>query len=123
MTATIVIAEDEMIAALFLSQCIERMGHKVLWTAATGEEAAAKTIELAPDLVIMDLGLKGKMNGVEAAVAIHKKRNTPILFVSAYTLEEVCRHEELPEVFDYLSKPLDDQKLAVKINSILDAAN
>ncbi len=119
MGRSILIAEDEMIASLFLSHCVERMGHKVVWAASTGEEAVEKAASLNPDLVIMDLGLKGDMDGVEAASIINQQNHIPILFVSAYTLEEICRHDELPQVFDYLPKPLDDEKLATKIKSIL----
>lgn len=115
---SILIVEDEMIASLFLSHCVERMGHEVVWAASTGEEAVEKAASLDPDLVIMDLGLKGEMDGVEAASIIDRQKRIPILFVSAYTLEEICRHEDLPEVFDYLPKPLDDEKLAIKIRSI-----
>lgn len=116
----ILIVEDEMVSCLFLTHCVNRMGHRVVGTASSGERAIELAHALKPDLVIMDVGLKGEMNGAEAADAIYRLCYVPILFVSAYTHEEICRHSVLPEVFDYLPKPIDAGQLESKLRVMLE---
>ena len=117
---SILIVEDEMVSCLFLTHCVSRMGHRVAGTASTGEDAIEQAHSLRPDLVIMDVGLKGEMNGAQAADAIYRGRRVPILFVSAYTHEEICRHTDLPEIFDYLPKPIDARQLECKLRVMLE---
>lgn len=116
----ILIVEDEMVSCLFLTHCVNRMGHRVAGTASTGEEAITQADGLRPDLVIMDVGLKGEMNGAQAADVIYRSLQVPILFVSAYTHEEICRHTDLPEIFDYLPKPIDAGQLESKLLVMLE---
>jgi CheY-like chemotaxis protein len=118
MERSILIVEDEMVSCLFLSHCVKRMGHGVAGIASTGEDAIEQAMALAPDLVIMDVGLKGDMNGAQAADFIYRRRRIPILFVSAYTQEEICRYNELPEIFDYLPKPIDAGQLERKLTDM-----
>lgn len=117
---SILIVEDEMVSCLFLTHCVERMGHRVAGTASTGEDAIAQAITLSPDLVIMDVGLRGEMHGTQAADTIYRQRQVPILFVSAYTHEEICRRTDLPETFDYLPKPIDARQLESKLRVMLE---
>lgn len=116
----ILIVEDEMVSCLFLTHCVKNMGHRVAGTASTGENAIAQAGALRPDLVIMDVGLKGEINGAQAADAIYRRLQVPILFVSAYTHEEICRHTDLPEIFDYLPKPIDAGQLEAKLRVVLE---
>ena len=116
----ILIVEDEMVSCLFLTHCVRRMGLRVAGTASTGEEAIKQAGGLRPDLVIMDVGLKGEMNGAQAADVIYRRRQVPILFVSAYTHEEICRYTDLPEIFDYLPKPINAGQLESKLRVMLE---
>jgi len=109
-----------MVSCLFLTHCVKRMGHRVAGTASTGEAAIEKAFAVGPDLVIMDVGLKGEMNGVQAADVIYRRGRTPILFVSAYTREEICRHSSIPEHFDYLPKPIVAEQLESKLRGMLE---
>jgi CheY-like chemotaxis protein len=117
---SILIVEDEMVSCLFLTHCVKRMGHRVTGTASTGADAIEQALALRPDLVIMDVGLKGGMNGAQAADVIYRRRKIPILFVSAYTHEEICRHTDLPEIFDYLPKPIVAEQLELKLRAMLE---
>ncbi|MEA3276025.1 MAG: response regulator [Pseudomonadota bacterium] len=120
MGKSILIVEDEKVSCLFLSHCVTDMGHQVAGTATTGEEAIEKAGTLGPSLVIMDVGLKGEMSGAQVADIIYRRHRIPILFISAYTHEEICRTNTLPEVFDYLPKPIDGGQLEQKIAAIFD---
>ncbi len=84
MNARILVVEDETIVQLDLQHRLERMGHSVIGTATTGEEAVAKAIDLKPDLVLMDVRLEGPMDGIEAARRIHAEQDTPVVYVTAY---------------------------------------
>jgi len=117
---SILIVEDELVSRLFLTHCVRRMGLRVVGTASTGEEAIEQAGGLRPDLVIMDVGLKGEMNGARAADLIYRRRQVPILFVSAYTHEEICRHTDLPEILDYLPKPVNARQLESKLRVMLE---
>lgn len=117
---SILIVEDEMVSCLFLTNCVNKMGHKVAGTASTGEHAIEQALALGPDLVIMDVGLKGEMNGVQAADVICRRRWIPILFVSAYTRDEICRNDNLPDLFDYLPKPISAEQLEVKLAAMFE---
>jgi CheY-like chemotaxis protein len=114
MKARILVAEDESIVQLDLTHRLERMGHTVIGTATTGEEAVAKAIELKPDLILMDVRLEGPMNGIEAARRIRAEQSTPVVYVTAYaaTLGD-ADHRELGG--PVLSKPYRTTELQTTI--------
>jgi len=118
MPRSILIVEDELVSALFLTHCIKRLGHHVVGTVSTGEEAIAEACRLKPDLVIMDVGLRGDLDGIEAARIINERQSVSILFISAYTYDEICRRTELPKVFDYLAKPFGEVELEERLRVI-----
>jgi CheY-like chemotaxis protein len=91
MKARILIVEDESIVQLDLQRRLQRMGHSVVGMASQGEEAIAKTIELKPDLVIIDVRLDGAMDGLEAARHIRAKQGTPVVYVTPHMLRSLKR--------------------------------
>jgi CheY-like chemotaxis protein len=84
MKARILIVEDESIVQLDLQHRLRLMGHSVVGSAVSGEEAVAKAAELNPDLVLMDVRLEGPMDGVQAATQIRAGRDVPVLFLTAH---------------------------------------
>jgi CheY-like chemotaxis protein len=84
MSAKILIVEDESIVQLDLQSRLRRLGYAVVGVASSGEEAVAKAIDLAPDLVLMDVRLDGNMDGVEAARRIRVVRPVPVVYVTAF---------------------------------------
>ena len=84
MKARILIVEDETIVQLDLQNQLRRLGHAVVGSAVSGEEAIAKVDELKPDLVLMDVKLEGKMDGIEAADQIRATHAVPIVYLTAY---------------------------------------
>jgi len=87
MSARILIVEDESIVQLDLQDRLQRMGHSVVGSAVSGEEAVAKAAELRPDLVLMDVRLEGKMDGIQAAMQIRSDREVPVLFLTAHSAD------------------------------------
>ena len=78
-STTILVVEDESGTALALQTTLEQMGYRIPATTASGEGALVLVEELAPDLVIMDINLDGKMNGIEAADKIRAAQWTALV--------------------------------------------
>jgi two-component system, cell cycle sensor histidine kinase and response regulator CckA len=79
----VLLVEDEFLIAEDLKHKIKRLGHTVVGHAATGEGAVQQATETSPDVVLMDVRLRGEMNGVEAARQICKTRSVPVVYVTA----------------------------------------
>lgn len=105
MAKEILVVEDEKISFLFVAHHLNALGYQIVDCAITGQEAIDKAETYRPDLVVMDIGLKGGMSGAEAASIIFDRFRIPILFISAYSKEEICRQKCIPDTCDYLAKP------------------
>src|SRR3954454_258936 len=82
--ARILIVEDELLIAEDLKHKLHRLGHTVVGQAMTGEAAVQKVKEVQPDVVLMDIRLRGKMSGLEAAQRIREVHSAPVVFVTAH---------------------------------------
>lgn len=107
----ILVVEDEYIVAWELSERLVRMGYTVCASVPTGEEAIRIVRDLRPDLVLMDIMLAGKMDGIEAARAIRCASGAPVVFCSAYSGDVRTRAESLAPL-GFLEKPMDYDRLA-----------
>ena len=105
----VLVVEDENIIALDLRLRIENLGQTVVGVAHSGEAAVRQTAELAPDLVLMDIVLRGAMDGVEAASAIRQSQETPIIYLSAHSDEKTRQRMAATRPPGYLVKPFDDE--------------
>jgi CheY-like chemotaxis protein len=112
----ILIVEDEAITARATQIMLESMGFQVVAIVDTGEDAIATAERTRPDLVLMDIRLKGEMSGIQAGVQISDRLHLPIVFVTAYSASELCEQESIPKRFHYLAKPID----ALDLSSLLD---
>ena len=84
MSLRILIVEDEQIVAADLESKLTRIGHRVVGTAGTGEDAIALAEQIRPELVLMDVRLKGSMDGTEAARQVQRLTGAPIIFITAF---------------------------------------
>ena len=87
----ILIVEDESIVAKDIAQSLKKLGYNVIETASSGEAAVIIAEEKKPDLVLMDIMLKGEMSGIDAANIIHEKSNIPVIFLTAYADESTLQ--------------------------------
>ncbi len=117
--AKILVVEDEGIVALDISNHLEGMGYVVLGTAATGEDAIRKAEQLKPDLVLMDIKLRGKMDGIQAADMIRVHSKIPIIFLTAYADKPTLQRAKISEPYGYVLKPFEDRELLVAIEMAL----
>ena len=84
MSRRILIVEDEQIVAADLEAKLNLIGHQVVGIAGSGEEAISLAGELRPDLVLMDVRLQGRLDGIEAASQIRQLTGAPVIFITAY---------------------------------------
>jgi len=113
---TILVVEDERIVARDLQQRLKKLGFSVPDIASTGEEALRKAEAVQPQLVLMDINLKGSMDGIEAARIIGDRLKIPVMFLSAYGDEATVQKARLLGPVDYLGKPFEDQQLYAALN-------
>jgi len=103
--AKILVAEDDDVGARHLNQSLVRMGYQVTGVVHTGEEAVENITKNRPDILLMDITLSGKIDGISAVQAIHAQADIPIIYVTASTDSEVFERAKLTEPYAYLIKP------------------
>lgn len=117
--ARILVVEDESIVALDIQDRLESMGYEVPATVASGERAIEQAGELRPDLVLMDIQLKGRMDGVEAADQIRKQFGIPIIYLTANADHPTVQRAKVTEPFAYVIKPFEERELHTTIEVAL----
>ncbi|MEA5580176.1 response regulator [Nodularia harveyana UHCC-0300] len=115
MNSKILIVEDEAIVAKDLRNRLKKFGYVVPAVAHSGEEAIKKALEFCPDLILMDISLKGKMDGIEAAYEIHKYLDIPIIYLTAYADDQTLTRAKITDHFGYLLKPFKERELQINI--------
>ncbi|MBI2839973.1 MAG: diguanylate cyclase [Acidobacteria bacterium] len=117
--ARILIVEDDDYTAEALSSQLEYLDYTVAAVVTHGEEAIEKTIELQPDLVLMDIKLKGQMDGIEAAKQIRNRLEIPLIFLTGYADDELLQRAKLAEPAGYIVKPVQGSELHASIQIAL----
>jgi two-component system cell cycle sensor histidine kinase/response regulator CckA len=118
-SAQILVVEDEGVVARSIQSDLEGMGYEVPEVASSGEEAIRQAEETHPDLVLMDVVLKGDMDGIEAAERIRRKHDIPIVYLTAYEDSPTLNRAKLTEPFGYLLKPFEERELHATIEMAL----
>ena len=116
---TILIAEDEVISALSMQKMLTRSGFNVFELVSTGEDAVERVNQEKPDLIIMDVFLNGRINGVEAAMKIRLRFDIPIVFVTGYEEGKVIEWIKSVTSSTYLIKPFTPKDLESAIAQAL----
>jgi two-component system, response regulator PdtaR len=117
--AKILVVEDQNIVALNIKNKLKILGYTVLGTAATGEEAIRKAELMNADIVLMDIKLKGDMDGIEAAREIINRLGIPVLYLTASTDDEIIDRAKTTEPAGYISKPFIEKVLHSNIEMAL----
>ena len=118
-TVKILIVEDEVIVARDIRDMVKARGYDALAIAYSGEAALKKVEEFKPDLVLMDIVLKGAMDGIEAAERIRDRFDIPIVYLTAYAEDKTIARAKVTEPFGYLLKPFDERELHTAIEIAL----
>ena len=117
--ARILIVEDEAIVAEDLEMAISDIGYEVVGRAASAKDAVKKALALKPDLVLMDIVLRGNRNGIDASQEIKEKEDIPIIFLTAYSDVGLIDRAKSTEPYAYLVKPFQEKQLLASIEMAL----
>jgi two-component system cell cycle sensor histidine kinase/response regulator CckA len=117
--AQILIVEDDAVISMELEERLKGLGYAVCGVTAYGEEAVTQAAELHPDLVLMDIKLRGAMDGIEAAAQIGARFDIPVLYLTAYADEQTLERAKLTEPFGYVLKPFEERRLHTAVEMAL----
>ncbi len=115
----IFVVEDESIVSLEIQNRLKVLGYEVAGHAASGDEAITKITQVKPDLVLMDIRIKGDIDGIETASRIKKILDIPIIFLTAYADETTLQRAKITDPFGYIIKPFEERELSINIEIAL----
>jgi len=117
--ARILIVEDEKIVSEDIKDSLKNLGYDVAAVASSADEAMEKAAETRPDLVLIDIMLKGEMNGIGAAEQIRTRFDIPVVYLTAYADEKTLSRAKLTEPYGYILKPFEERELHTTIEIAL----
>ncbi len=117
----VLVVEDEYLIALSLSLTLQNLGYEVCAVASSADEAVRCANHEKPDVILMDVRLGGRRDGVDAAIDVHDSRRTPVIFLTGSTEPETLAriHDDHPA--GVLAKPVTAQELEHAIRRVLGA--
>lgn len=118
-TKKILIVEDEMALAERIQDVLEELGYIVSGIATSGKEAIKEAKEAGPDLVLMDIFLKGEMDGMEAAQQIQTCFDIPVVYLTGHLDEGILERAKTTDPFGYVLKPFEARVLYTNIEMAL----
>lgn len=119
-TARILIVENERLVAQGLSRRLSALGHTIVGLATSGEEAMTQADALQPDVVLMDIGLRGAMDGIATARRIRARAPIPIIYLSASTDAQTVARAWQTAPAGYIVKPVPNHALLATIERALE---
>jgi CheY-like chemotaxis protein len=113
--ARILVVEDETIVAMDIANTLRKLGHEITDSVPSGEQAIASVKKNQPDLIFMDIGLKGEMDGIETAAQIRLLYRIPVIFLTAFVDEKTLDRAKATIPAGYLTKPFEENDLRIAI--------
>jgi AmiR/NasT family two-component response regulator len=123
MPKRILVVEDEGILRVGTTLHLKSFGYDVVGNFQRGEDAIEHAVDLKPDLLLMDIKLSGKLNGIETVKEIQKKIDVPVIYLSAYSNNDLIEEARSTKPFRYLIKPLNEMDLKFTIDTAIDSFN
>ena len=117
--ARIMVVEDEAVISMEIQDRLTKMGHSICGTAASGEEAVSIATAKRPDLILMDVHLRGEVDGVQTAKQIRDRIEIPIIYLTAFADDRTVERAKQTEPFGYLIKPFSEKELYAAIETAL----
>ncbi|MEH2193479.1 MAG: response regulator [Nostoc sp.] len=118
-TVRILVVEDEYILAINLQESLESLGYTVLGIIDSAEEAIKKATESHPSLILMDIRLRGEMDGIQASEQIWHNLQIPVIYLTGHSDKSTVERATLTSPFGYILKPVKEQELYVAIQTAL----
>jgi len=117
--AKILVVDDEAIITMQLEERLHAMGYTVAGMAASGEDAIEKARRLSPDLILMDIVMPGRLNGIEAAQVITNELEIPVVFVTSYADDAIIEKAKQVRPYGYIVKPFNELEIKAAIEVAL----
>ncbi|MBN1889726.1 MAG: PAS domain S-box protein [Thermoflexales bacterium] len=115
----ILVVEDERIVAKDIQLRLHELGYRVAGVVASGEQAIQQAAELRPDLVLMDILLKGELDGIQAAEQIQARFGIPVMYLTSHSDEATLQRAKLTSPLGYILKPFESRELHTAIEIAL----
>ncbi|MFD1553040.1 DNA-binding response regulator [Putridiphycobacter roseus] len=115
----VLVVEDESIVSKDIQHSLKKLGYSIIGAAASGEKAYELAITLNPDIILMDIMLKGEMNGIETVEKIRAEKDIPIIYLTAYADKSTLEKAKITEPHGYIIKPFKDVDLHTTIEMAL----
>ena len=119
----ILVVEDETVVAMDIANTLRKLGYGVTDAVPSGEQALASVKENRPDLIFMDIGLKGEMDGIETAAQIRSLYSIPVIFLTAFVDEKTLDRAKGTVPAGYITKPFEENDLRIAVEVGLYRAN
>ena len=117
--AKILVVEDEGIVSIDIRNMLKNLGYTIAGVAFLGEEAVQKAESTQPDLVLMDIGLKGEIDGIEAAKTIRDRFHIPVVFLTGFADENTLTKAKEADPSGFITKPIKEEELTATIKQAL----
>jgi len=115
----IMVVDDEVVITLQLEERLMKMGYEVVGSASSGEEAVDLARRLRPDLILMDIVMPGKLDGIEATEIINAEMDISVIFLTAYANDKIVKRAKSVEPLGYIVKPFRETELQAMIEVAL----
>jgi PAS domain S-box-containing protein/putative nucleotidyltransferase with HDIG domain len=115
----ILVVEDESLVARDIVNMLNSLDYDPVGVVASGEQAIQKAAASSPDLVLMDIVLKGDIDGITAAEKLWEEYNIPVIYLTAYADDTTFERAKLTRPFGYLLKPFEERELQTTIEMAL----
>jgi len=117
--ARVLIVEDESIVALDVKMRLSSIGFSVVGIASTGADAIHLANQTNPDLILMDIKIKGPLDGIETAKQIRSRQDIPVIYLTAFDDEQTIQRARITGPSGYILKPFEDRELSIAIDMAL----
>ncbi len=117
--ARILIVEDESLIALEIETRLQKYGYEICGKAISSEDAISIALNQKPDLILMDVMIKGKLDGIQTAEEINKHDSIPIIYLTAFVDQKTLDRAKETAPFGYLTKPIQERDLRSTIEMAL----
>lgn len=114
----VLIVEDDMIISLVIENMVKELGHDVVGKATTGDEAIKLAVAHSPNLLLMDIRLKGEMDGIEAVTEIKQKIKTSVIYLTGNSDRVNYERARETEFIDLITKPFTISDLTRSLNLV-----
>ena len=117
--ASIMIVEDEAVVALDIRKALEKRGYNVCSVEDKGESAIQNIRHTEPDLILMDIMLKGSLNGIETTSIINSQFDIPVVYLTSHSDDDTILKMKNTDVYGYIGKPVNENELFITIEIVI----